>query len=171
MNSLPKYLCVDVKDLAIVVGWFLTIFGWLVSNVQANQRETRKEVRKEVDACCDMANDLLDTAKRYYCAPPTSESEKELAAKIRFDLKTLLTRTERLQRNHRQFTLFEAGGELMDTLTGGDFASSSRIARGHEDELLRKVESATHELISQCETGFEATFKPKRPSIAGWLQR
>lgn len=153
------FLGLTLKDLLIAGGWLLTIFGWFISGTQANNREIRKEIRSEVDACCKMVSDLLVKARVYYSSPPTDPLEQSRASEISFDLQRLITRIERLEKRYSQFEMMGAGSELMDSLTGGDFATADRKLETANSDLMQKIESDIHFLIDRLEDGFYFVFK------------
>lgn len=138
------------------VGWFVTVLGWFITSYQANQREVRKERRAEVDACCKMAADLLDKARKFYALPGDSAEAKVLAADIRFLLQRLLTRAERLQTLDSAFDVVSAGAALMESLTGADFDSISRPAWGPNEMRMQAIEADTHAAMDALEAGFSA---------------
>ena len=150
---------VTAKDLLLAGGWFFTIFGWAVTNAQANRRELRKETRTDVDACCRMAGDLLAKARKYYASAASHSENKALAAELRFDLQRLLARVERLETNSSKCEVTGACVELMDSVTGGDFETATRPAYSFDSERLLKTESDTHLLMDQLENGFKLSFK------------
>jgi hypothetical protein len=151
-------LGLTAKDLWFAGGWFVTVVGWLVSNSQANRRERRKEARAEIDACIKLLTELVLKARTYFCTPVSDQQSKSKAAEIRFELQRLITRAERLEAKHAQFDLTGACGELMDAISGDPFESSAREALAVDADLLLKIESDTHVLISQLEDGFINAF-------------
>ena len=151
-------LGLSAKDLLIAGGWFFTIIGWIVSSSQADNREKRKEVRSEVDACSKLATELLTKARRYFASASSDLTSKGVAAEIRFELQRLLTRVERLESNYAAFEVVGACGELMDSITGDPFESSSRQEVAADSDLLLKIESDILFLIDHMEAGFAKEF-------------
>jgi len=115
-------------------------------------------MRTEIDACCKMAAELLTKGRQYYTTPPTPTSSGT-EAEIRFDLQRLLTRVERIEKRCAAFDVTNAGVELMDSLTGGDFESVSRQQVPHNSDLISKIESDVHFLMDALEDGFGRQFK------------
>ena len=150
-----------------VLGWGVTAVGWVISSGQANSREARKEKRTEVDACCKLAAEILDKARKYYAKAPDEDTPAD-AADLSFSVKRLLKRLERLQKQQSTFEVADAGGELFETVTGGDFDSASRLARKPSDPHVAAIENAVHRVIDDLESGFEATFKGWRQRLAEW---
>ena len=147
-----------VKDLLIAGGWLFTIFGWLVSNAQANRREKRKEARAEVDACIKLLAELVTKSRDYYGEAAANPQSKSRGSEIRFELQRLIARVERLERKHAQFDVTGACGELMDSISGDPFESADRQALAADADLLLRIESAAHVLIEQLEDGFIKAF-------------
>ena len=147
-----------LKDWLIAGGWLLTVLGWLVSNLQANSRERRKEARAEVDACCDLIAELLDDARAYYLKPGTDADALPKASDIKFKMLRLLTRVERLERKAGTSDAVTHGGDLMDSITGGDFEQHTRLARVPTDPLFNRIESASHFLMDSLEESFAKAF-------------
>lgn len=159
MAALPDFWNSAGKDVLIGVGWLLTIVGWLVSSRQANKREERKEIRSEVDACCRTTAELLAKTRKYYAMASAPDSEAVTGAEIRFDLQRLFVRVERLERIYPQFDVMNAGGELLDSITGGDFEVVTRVACAADSEKMLKIESDAHFLMDSLEDGFQRAFR------------
>lgn len=147
------------KDLLIAVGWSITAIGWYVSSSQANKRERRKEARAEIDACAKLAHELAIKAREYYTKSPEEDSNRALGRQIRFEFMRLTARCQRLERKHPKCDLEGTLGELMDSLTGGDFESSARQPIKFDDLLLEKIDGDVHALIDELEEGFINTFR------------
>lgn len=152
------FLGLTAKDLLIAGGWFFTIVGWLVSNSQANSREKRKEARAEIDACIKLLAELVVKSRIYFGAAASEPLSKSRAAEIRFELRRLIARVERLEGKHAQFDVTGACGELMDAISGDPFESADRVALAANSDLLLNIESDTHVLIDQLEDGFIKAF-------------
>lgn len=147
------------KDLLIGGGWLFTIFGWFVSNTQANSREKRKEIRTEIDACCKLSAELLAKSRTYFGSTPLDPQSKPGAAQIRFDLQRLFTRVERLQKKYVGFDVIGACEELLDSASGDPFESAQRPKFDADSDRMLKIESDVHCLIDQLEDGFIKVFK------------
>lgn len=153
----PEWIT-DYKDLAVAMGWLVTMSGWFVSNGSANKREKRKEARTEIDACAKMAYEVLSLCREYLSSDPGADTCSLLAAKIRFELQRLFLRVERIEKKYPQFELCNAAGELLDSATGGDFDSSTRKPLELNDPVLLKIEADVHHLIDELEEGFSRAF-------------
>lgn len=161
MDELAKWLP--------IIGFAVTGFGWFVSSAQANSREARKEKRTEVDACCKLAAEILEKARKYYVKPPDDSSPGE-AADLSFSVMRLLKRMERLERQQSSFKVTDAGEELFEAATGGEFESSSRAAKGPLDPQVRRIEQAVHRVIDDLESGFETAFKTWGQTYKDWTK-
>ena len=149
------------------VGWGLTGFGWMLVSYQANKRDVRKEKRTEVDACCEMAAELLVKARLFY-SKAASATESGETADLRFSVHRLLKRLQRLQRQHSRFSLKTPGSELLEAITGDDFESKSRVALAPNHPRLGKMEESVHFVIDALESGFEAEFLSLSQRIGNW---
>lgn len=150
---------VTLKDLMIMGAWLLTIIGWGVTSSQASDRERRKETRTEVDACCTMIAKLLEKVKKYYLTDADDLANKSLGAEIKFDLKRLILRAERIELKHNKFRVIVACGDYLDSVTGEDFETKSRPLYSLDSDRIITIEMATHELMEKFERGFNLTFK------------
>lgn len=85
-----------------------------------------------------------------------------------FSVKRLARRLQRLERQHDGFKVSEAGGDLFEAVTGGDFEVASRTKKGPADAQIRQIEEAVHRAIDDLETGFEKEFKTLRQRFREW---
>lgn len=146
------------KDALVTVGWL--VVGWLIGNLQANNREKRKECRAEIEAICKAALELFLKLREYYSFLPSDEEDDIRIAEISFEVKRILIRTERLNRRVPHFkSALVACGEFFDCMISNPFASKSREKYGPGSQILREIEASVHNLIDQLEEGFSAAFK------------
>ena len=147
----------------VVVAWVLVAVGWIVSNYQGNARESRKETKAEVDACCKTASDLLDKSRRFFSREGSEAACIPEAADIKFGLRRLMTRMDRLSKQRRTFShIMGIASEMFEVISGDDFESVSRTAYSANSDRLLKVEETTHRLIDTLETAFAREFRTPR---------
>lgn len=145
------------KDLAIVIGWGLTVYGWQQNAKAASDRDKRKEVRSEVDSCIELADEILSLAREYYSDSDHKDDEAR-AAKIRFYLRRLIARVERLHDGHSKIDAVDAAGVMLDAISGQDFDSKDRSLLGPSSERMQSMEMSVHEIIDSLEAGFQNAF-------------
>lgn len=114
-----------------------------------------------------MAADILEKARTYYGRDPDDKSAGE-GADLSFTVMRLLKRLQRLERQHDAFKVTDAGGDLFEAVTGGDFESKSRTAKGPSDHQIKRIEEAVHRAIDDLESGFEIEFKTWRQQYKEW---
>lgn len=147
------------KDALITVTWVVAALGWIVTNRQSNTREKRKETRAEVDVICKAAAEILVACRAYYGDDPASETDDTRSAQIAFDVKRVLSRTQRLSRKLKQFEVaLPASDEFFEAVTQEPFQSKSRPQYGPRSDVLTRVEGAVHNLIDKLEEGFTKAF-------------
>lgn len=147
------------KDALVTVGWLIVAVGWLINNLQANNREKRKESRAEIEAICKAASEVIAKSRKYYSFLPSDEEDDVRTAEISFEVKRILIRTERLNRRVPHFTkAVFACGEFFDCVTSNPFASKNREKHGPGSQTLQGIETSVHNLIDQLEEGFSSAF-------------
>lgn len=147
------------KDSLISVTWLLAGIGWFVNNRMSNERETRKEIRSEVEALCKAAAEVLKNVQEYYSKSSADDGDSMRSAKVAFDLKRILRRTERLQYRVSQFSSVMAASEAMfEAITQEPFASSTRPVEGVDSIILRDIEQSVHEYIDALEDAFVSAY-------------
>jgi len=147
------------RDALITITWVVAALGWIVTNRQSNTREKRKETRAEVDVICKAAAEILVACRAYYADGPGSENDDTRSAQIAFDVKRVLSRTQRLSRKVKAFeSAVPAGDEFFEAVTQEPFQSKSREKFGPRSEVLTRVEGSVHNLIDKLEEGFTKAF-------------
>jgi hypothetical protein len=153
----------------IGVAWVLAAAGWGVSSLQANAREARKETRSEVDACCKIGADLLEKSRRFFAKEGSDPACIAEAADIKFGLRRLLTRMDRLRKQRRPFGhIMGVASDLFEVVSGADFESVKRPSYAANSSRLNEIEEATHRLIDTLESAFASEFRTWRQRVVEW---
>jgi Holliday junction resolvase RusA-like endonuclease len=147
------------KDAFITVGWLLAALGWYISNRQANRRERRKETRSEIDAIVKAIFEVITKLRTYYGEAPSHPQDDVRSAEIAFEVKRILTRSERLNtRLHSFQQALTACEAFFEGITKEPFASKNRSTFDPGADLLRGAEESAHNLVDKLEEGFDAAF-------------
>lgn len=113
-----------------IVGWVVTIIGWVIFNHFSDNRETRKETRATIDKLNDEVEKLLKSSHTYYCSNKKVE-QKIAESEIISSFNRMDGIIERLEKTDSEMKLQKKLADLYEAITGDDFGSE-RVNRNSE---------------------------------------
>jgi hypothetical protein len=139
------------------IGWVITLFGFFITNRQANHRQTRQEIRSKLDQLNNALGALLDSSKNYYLDKNALLSSE--IVKIHEAINTCERHIEELSHMKRGVELQPEFYILYDAVTGGDFESKNHQPGDHHAELCIQNSIQKESLVTKSEGWFRNTFQ------------
>lgn len=139
-----------------VIGWVVTLCGFLITNRQNNQRVTRNEIRAKLDHLNQELNNILDASKSYYLDKNAELNIQIIsihsAINICDRLITDLSKTKPAIKLERDF------GYIFELVTGGSFESQNHQPSDNYIDLCKRISLQKEALLKIAEDWFRETF-------------
>lgn len=142
-----------------IVGWVVTIIGWVTINYFSDGRETRKETRAAIDKLNDEVEKLLKSSHTYYCSDKKVE-QKIAESEIIASFNRMDGIVERLEKIDTKIKLQKKLVDLYEAITGGDFGSD-KVNRDSEiyTEKCARLALLAENLRNTSEDWFSNTYQ------------
>jgi hypothetical protein len=157
-NSFASFFS-TYKDALLTISWFIAMYGWYVTNRQANSREKRKETRSEIDSISKSIYEVYTKLRSYYRSDNSDGKNIISSDEIAFEVKRILVRCERLKDRLKPFQgALTACEGFFESVTKEPFASHEALDPDLSRSVLREAEESAHNLVDKLEEGFDVAF-------------
>ncbi|MBD8654729.1 hypothetical protein IFT68_03695 [Oxalobacteraceae sp. CFBP 13730] len=164
-----------IKDYGPTVAWGIAIFGWAITNRQANNREKRKEFRAEIASIEDVLQTLIEKLESYFRMKLRDDEARKIELEVVMAFHSLDLMHERLEKRQADGELGlytdvirRYREELYDLATGSYFETEERIPSDQVHPRLQSLNAKVHLLVEALHSLFLAKFDSIRThSVVG----